>query len=800
MVNSPDGHCRSFDSRAKGAVAGSGAGVVLLKRLEDAADDGDFIYALVKGTAINNDGRRKVGYTAPSVSGQADAVRKAYFMAEVEPETVSYIETHGSATELGDPVEIEALNMVFFKAGKKSIPIGSVKPNVGHLDAAAGVTGFIKTVLALKHRQIPACLFFENPNPKIDFKNGPFYVNTRLKNTENLNFPLRAGVSSFGLGGANAHVVLEEWGGAAEGRGRLGGAELILLSARTQVSLERMTFNLAAHLKKNPAITLKDAAYTLQVGRKPFAYRRAIPAGTVGEALQLLSGKSKKVKTFRCETEPPRVVFLLSGQGAQYVGMGLDLYRKVAYFRQEVDRCFAIVKSLTGADIKEILYPAKPAGGSSGPAEINSTEITQPLIFSFGYALASMLIKWGIKPVAMMGYSMGEYLAACLAGVFSLPDALKLVTIRGQAMEKTGPGAMLSVPLSRAELEPLIAPGSGVYPAIYNGPTTVIAGTEAAVATFEIRLRQKRLLCAPINISYAVHTPAMEPVRREFEDRIKGIKMSEPQIPYISNVSGDWITASQAVNPSYWGKHLCSPVLFSDGIEELLKQKNTLFIEIGPGRLLSNIVRHHVQAEKKAGVKIVNIIKHQQEKVADDYYLSGKVAEMWGFGVSIDWDGFHPEEEDKPKRIPLPVYPFNRKRYWIEEDPFEGLAEWQNRPEEKTGFVEPEPELSAEPLSGEYEDGEYDAPRDDLELAIARLWQEFLGFERIGREADFFDIDGDSITATRLVTRLQKLYPVEISLQQFFEAPTIAGQARLVKELLVAKVKGLSNEELDELI
>ena len=367
-------------------------------------------------------------------------------------------------------------------------------------------------------------------------------------------------------------------------------------------------------------------------------------------------------------------------------------------------------------------------------------------------------------------------------------------------MEKTGPGAMLSVPLPREELEPLTAGGSGVYPAIYNGPTTVIAGTEAATATFEKQLQEKRLLCAPINISHAVHTPLMEPVRREFETSLKEIKMNKPEIPYISNVSGNWVSAAQAVDPSYWGTHLCSPVQFSRGIEELLKRENTLFIEIGPGRLLSNIVRHHVETEKEAGHKIVNIIKHQQEKVADDYYLLSKIAEMWGCGAAIDWDGFQPEEEDRPKRVSLPGYPFDRKRYWIDEDPFQGLAEWQNRPEDKPGFEEPEPESSAGPEFREPEDEEYDAPQGDLELAIARLWQEFLGFERIGREADFFDINGDSITATQLVTRIQKLYPVEISLQQFFETPTIAGQARLVKELLVAKVKGLSDKELDELM
>jgi acyl transferase domain-containing protein len=358
---------------------------------------------------------------------------------------------------------------------------------------------------------------------------------------------------------------------------------------------------------------------------------------------------------------------------------------------------------------------------------------------------------------------------------------------------------MISVPLPWEELKPLLENNNMVYPAVFNGPTTVVAGTAAAVTAFEKQMKQKRLLCVPINISHAIHSPLMEPIRHEFENRLKKIKLNSPKIPYISNVSGKWITAVEAVQPAYWGKHLCTTVRFSDGLKVLLNRENNVFIEIGPGRLLSNIVRHHIPAGKENKYKIVNTIKHQQEKITDDYYLLSKIGEMWIYGISIDWNGYYQDREEIPTRIPLPVYPFEKKPYWLDEHPFAKLGEWLTRPGENRPLEEPEPEPSTGTEPGEYEDREYEAPRDELEQAVARLWQEFLGFELIGIQENFFDINGDSLTATLLVTRLQQLYPVEISLQQFFENPTIASQAQLIKELLAAKIKELSEEELAEL-
>jgi len=803
MVGSSDGHCRAFDSQAHGTITGSGVGMVLLKRLEDALADRDHIYALVKGTALNNDGLRKVGYTAPSVEGQAQAIKAAYIMAEVEPASIGYVEAHGTGTELGDPVEIEALNIVFRKARPGSIPLGSLKSNIGHLDTAAGVTGFIKAVMTLYHRSIPPSLHFTSPNPRIDFHGGPFYVITEVKEWEAAAHPRRAAISSFGLGGTNAHAVLEEAPGSDAAPAPSRDPQLLILSARTPAGLERLTDDLGRFLKECP-VHLPDVAYTLQAGRRALPFRRAITVTSIPEAADILSKRDKKLKTARTRSENRPVIFLFSGQGSQYPQMGIDLYQKEADFKKEVDHCFSVLSSLAGQDLKEVLYPrpVPPPRENPSPAPpaglLDETGVTQPVVFIFEYALARLLMKWGIKPVAMIGYSLGEYVAACLSGVFSLEDALKLIVRRGQSMQKTGAAAMLGVPLAEEELTPLLTPG--VYTAIINGPSCVVAGEKAVIDAFDRQMREKRLVCAPIHIAHAVHSPLMEPIRQEFEAAVGQVALKKPQVPYLSNVTGTWIDEAQATDPGYWGKHLCAPVRFSAGLEELLKNKEAVFIEIGPGRVLSNILRQ-VQAGKEKQ-PVLNVVKHQQEKIADDHYLFNKIGELWLLGVSIDWPGLYAHE--KRSRLSLPLYPFEKQRYWIDEDPSRILSNWKS----PAGKAQPEAMIVEQPHPGEamsgtfgemYTTGEYEPPRDELESYIAQLWESFLGFEQIGIHSNFFDINGDSLTATQMITRLQKIYPVEITLQRFFENPTIAHLAEVIRELLLEKVKGLSEEELDRL-
>jgi tyrocidine synthetase-3 len=670
FVKSPDGHCRAFDADAAGFVGGSGAGAVVLKRLKYAAADNDHIYAVIKGSSINNDGARKVGYTAPSIEGQVGVIKTALHLSRVEPESITYMETHGTATPLGDPVEVEALKQAFTPTSQKHLcGIGSVKTNVGHLDSAAGAAGFIKTVLALKYRMIPPSLNFKTPNPKIDFKNTPFFVNDRLKEWKNDHYPLRAGVSAFGIGGTNAHVILEEWSDdhspGARPMEHGPRSHLILLSAKTETALDKMTENLADHFKQNPAIDLADAAYTLQVGRRPFKYRRKWVCSSFAEAVEALSpDHTGKPRAFAAGDEESPVIFMFSGFGAQYVNMGRDLYEKETLFRQEMDHCFDILKPIMGYDIKEILYP--PATGSSQLAastqRINQLEISQLVIFIFEYSLAKLVMKWGIRPNAMIGYSIGEYTAACLSGVFSLEDALKLVAARMELVQQTPEGKMLSVPLPENELKPLLT--DELFIAIDNGASCIITGPAAAVDACEKQMKAKRYLCMPLQVNCAAHSKMMAPILKEFEAEVRRVRFSKPRVPYISNVTGTWIKVDDASDPRYWARHLGETVRFADGIKELAKEKNAIFVEVGPARDLNALVRRFIQDNPLQ--HITNLVRHPGTNISDHVYLLNKIGELWLHGKTIDRTEFHKEE--KRYRIPLPTYPFEGKPYWIEGD------------------------------------------------------------------------------------------------------------------------------------
>jgi acyl transferase domain-containing protein len=832
MIFSPDGHTRAFDKKANGSVFGQGAGIVVLKTLEDAVADRDYIYAVIKGTALNNDGNRKVGYTAPGIKGQAAVIKTAQHIAGIEPESISYIEAHGTGTNLGDPVEIKALKKAFDTDKKGFCALGTVKTNIGHLEAVAGVAGLIKTALMLKNEFIPPSLHFEHHNPEIDFENSPFFVNPEPKKWKRNKYPLRAGVSSFGIGGTNVHVVLEEFSEGTRGLAPLPDAhpsrnyQLILLSAKTPTALERMTKNLVNHFKNNPNINLADAAYTLQVGRKTFQYRKMMVCASVDEAAEILAKKSKKVQTFLTREENPSVIFIFAGLGSHYVNMGWDLYQKEPVFREEMDSCFKILKSIIGYDIKEILYqddsgrggypyPPSPVNsplergapqGRGVSPDIDQPEIAHPVIFIFEYALAKLLMKWGIKPRAMIGYSLGEYVAACISGVFSLEDALKVVTTRGQLLQKTLPGAMLSVPLPEKEIKTLATANKDIWLAIDNGPSCIVAGTSEAVKGFEDQMKKKRLICTEINNSHAVHSGLMQEIRKEFEHSVKKIKLNNPRIPYISNVSGDWITGEAAADPGYWGHHLCSTVRFSDGINQLLKEEHSVFIEIGPGRVLSNLVRLHVEANKNKDNKKtrqkqipINLIRHQQENEADDSFLLNKIGHLWLYGIEVDWAEFYRGEERY--RIPLPTYSFAKKRFNVEGSHFKALSDLLSRSETETVLEQkpgPEHELPAEMTLDEY-DEEFEAPRNELEERIAGMWQQALGYEKVSVYDNFFRLNGDSLTATQLISQLQDMYGVEVSMREFFQEPTIAYLAKVVKELLMERIKALSEEELDKL-
>ncbi|ABB75128.1 Acyl transferase domain-containing protein [Nitrosospira multiformis ATCC 25196] len=669
-ILSPDGHCRAFDTNAAGTVIGSGVGIVVLKRLADALADGDTIHAVIKGSAINNDGSAKVGYTAPSVEGQAEVILAAQAIAGVDADTISYVETHGTGTTIGDPIEIAALTQAFRESTDKRgfCAIGSVKTNVGHLDAAAGVAGLIKTVLAMKHRTLPPSLNFEQPNPQIDFSSSPFYVNTESRHWSNESAPRRAGVSSFGIGGTNVHVVLEE-APPVEPVSSSRACQLLTLSARTRTALDAMIAGLHEHLRAHPGLPLADAAYTLQTGRKGFACRAVVLCHDRNEALGVLERKpADRFVTGQVASENRPIVFLFPGQGAQHIDMAWELYHGEAVFRREFDRCVELLQPHLNFDLRTALYPNLDPNLEGGDearkkelsARLEQTEVTQPALFAVEYALAQLWMSWGIQPAAMIGHSVGEYVAACLAGIFSLKDALRLVALRGRLLQQTETGAMLAVMLPEAEITPYLSESCDL--AAVNGPELcVLSGPVAAIEALETDLRNKGVEARRLHVSHAFHSAQVEPMLPAFMELISAMELHPPQIPFLSNLSGDWITSQEATDPGYWRQHVRGTVRFDDGLRELLGNPNRILLEVGPGETLTTLARRH--SEAKPEHLILSSLPHPGRANQSQAHFYLCLGRLWLAGVDIDWRSFYADE--RRRRVSLPTYPFERQSYWI---------------------------------------------------------------------------------------------------------------------------------------
>jgi acyl transferase domain-containing protein/thioesterase domain-containing protein len=675
-ITAPDGHCRAFDAQAQGTVGGSGVGIVVLKRLEDALADHDSIYAVIKGSAINNDGARKVGYTAPSVEGQAQVIQLAQRLAGVDPATISYIEAHGTGTALGDPIEIAALTRAFQAQTAQTgfCAVGSLKTNVGHLDTAAGVAAVIKTALALTHRQLPPSLHFRTPNPAIDFANSPFYVNTTLAEWSS-DTPRRAGVSSFGMGGTNAHAILEEAPPVAPSD-MARPWQLLVLSAKTVSALEQMTAHLAAHLT-HPDRNLADVAYTLQLGRQAFSYRRAVVCRDQADAVLALNDPSRMLSATYAGGERP-VVFMFPGQGSQYAQMARELYQDAPVFRAVVDQCAELLLPHLGCDIRDVLYPPEGSGirdqgsGSMRGADwqarpptpdprslaLDQTQYAQPALFVIAYALAQLWLSWGVRPQAMIGHSIGEYVAACLAGVFSLEDALALVALRGRLMQSLPTGAMLAIGLSEQALLPLLH--EPIALAAVNGPAQcVVAGPLAAVAALEQQLTTAGVTCRRLATSHAFHSSMMDPIHERFTAYVQQLALRAPQIPYVSNVTGTWISAAEATDPQYWARHLRETVRFGDGLRTLA-QEQQCFLEVGPGRTLTTRAKQH--PDMAVGAIMCQSLRHPSDEQSDRAVLLTALGRLWLAGVAVAWEAVSAHEQRQ--RVPLPTYPFERQRYW----------------------------------------------------------------------------------------------------------------------------------------
>jgi len=789
-VFSPDGHCRTFDARAAGTIFGSGVGIVVLKRLADALADGDCIHAVIKGTAINNDGASKIEFTAPSLVSQSEAIIEALAHAGVDAATISYVEAHGTGTPLGDPIEIAALTRAFRAYTDQCgfSAIGSAKPNIGHMDAAAGVAGLIKTILALKHRLLPPVLHYETPNPEIDFASTPFYVTTALAEWPVGAGPRRAGINSLGMGGTNAFLVLEEAPTvAASGASRP--AQLLLLSAKTPLALEALTARLAEYLVQQPATSLADVAYTLQVGRKDLDYRRMLVCHDRADALRLLTTlDAERVVTAYHKPATRDIVFMCTGQGAQYVDMGRELYHTEPVFKAWIDRCAELLQPQLGFDLREMLYPPderrttkddrsstiddrrwtmddgqdsssivhRPS--SDLEQALDQTEYAQPALFVVEYALAQLWMSWGLRPSALIGHSIGEYVAACLAGVFSLTDALALVVVRGRLMQAQPGGAMLVVPLPEHELQPLL--GAGCALAAVNGAALcVVAGKTAAIRALRSQLAQQNLDCRYLRTSHAFHSPMMDPILAPFTERVEQIDLGAPTIPLISNVTGTWMTPEQATDPAYWGRHLRQTVRFADGLHTLLQEPQRILLEVGPHMLSSLALVHPARGSEHV---ILSSLHAPGSAQPDTVFLLNTLGRLWLAGVTIDWLGVYANE--RRQRLPLPAYPFQRQRYWVETtaDPASAVA--------PPAAGQPQP-AALDVLAGASDDAQATAR---IQSILAEVWQAALGIAQIELDDDFFELGGTSILVTDVIARLNELFQIDLSALNLLESPTIA--------------------------
>jgi amino acid adenylation domain-containing protein len=771
---SADGRCRPFDALATGTIFGSGAGVVALKRLADAIADGDHIYAVVRGCGISNDGAGKVGFTAPSVDGQAAAIEMAHAVAGIDARSVSYIECHGTATPLGDPIEVAALTKAFrtSTSERQFCALGSVKSNIGHLDAAAGVVGLIKTALSLERGVLPASLHFVSPNPQIDFASTPFYVNSKLTPWPRGETPRRAGVSAFGVGGTNVHVVLEEAPRLAEQASSGTASELLVISARSDTALAAARSHLAEFLRSHPQVKLADIAHTLQRGRRAFEHRSFVVASEAAAAATKLDAPVPSNRARARQSKGTPVAFMFPGQGSQYPDMARDLYEGEPEFRRHFERCIEICRPQLGTQLAAVMYPSERTAEAA--KSLMATKFAQPAIFTVEYALAKLWMSWGIHPAAMIGHSVGEFVAAVLAGVMSLEDALPLVAMRGQLMQELPGGSMLAVRLPEQELVPLLSPEVSI--AAVNGPAlSVASGPNTAIEALERVLEGRGAMSRRLHTSHAFHSSMVEPIIEPLRARLEHVRLSPSNIPYVSCVTGTWSEDAEATSTHYWAHHARETVRFAAGISTVVaKFPGAALLEVGAGSVLSTLARQALQGKD---VAVITSLQDSQREASDRDCLLEALGRLWTHGVEPDWSALRPQPA---RRVPLPTYPFERKRFWIEAPAAQRTAPASAqsagaelaRPEQISTAAPMIPVAPPPPVALKNETEMNPQPSTsripDLSAAIGAILEELSGIAppSVTDPVSFLEMGYDSLFLTQVAQKIQSQMKVKITFRQ----------------------------------